>query len=448
MDKILILSEFFPPCNLTPAERMYSFAKYFRQFGFYPVIITRNWDVPIKHVIDEHIHTGTEVRIEKFIDYEVHYLPFHPTIRNKFFINASKSKRHWYLYKIIAFIYSIGENFSSTFTPYQSLYMHSKKLIAADQKIKWLLVSATPFHLFRFGYRLHKEFKINWIADYRDDWNTNELETKTLPRKILSAVAIRKEKKWVSTAKFFTTVSEHYVNKIESLLRTTPGFTILNGYIGENYKLIPQRPDQQTLQITYVGSLYATQPIEIFLGAIKKLIKQDSSLKLRINFLGIMRQPDAFERVFNQVKGFENYFYFTSRISKDDVIAIQAQSHILLASAHKNIKGTPGSKLYEFIALQKPILVCPSDNDIIEESLTDTGQGFFANTEEECYNLLKKFYSEFESTSTITNTKFRTERIQAYSRKEQVKKLSDIIKMFDSNENLSQHKEVSNPYDH
>ena len=40
-----------------------------------------------------------------------------------------------------------------------------------------LLISGNPFVQFKFGYDLNKQFGIKWIADYRDDWNTSELES-------------------------------------------------------------------------------------------------------------------------------------------------------------------------------------------------------------------------------------------------------------------------------
>ena len=52
MKKILIISYFFPPCNLTAAQRVYSLAKYLSKYGFYPTIVTRRWDHSIGKLKD------------------------------------------------------------------------------------------------------------------------------------------------------------------------------------------------------------------------------------------------------------------------------------------------------------------------------------------------------------------------------------------------------------
>src|SRR5687768_6104456 len=43
MTTILIVSYFFPPCNIVAAQRIKSFADNFKKFGLYPVIVTRHW---------------------------------------------------------------------------------------------------------------------------------------------------------------------------------------------------------------------------------------------------------------------------------------------------------------------------------------------------------------------------------------------------------------------
>ncbi|MFM7666825.1 MAG: glycosyl transferase family 1, partial [Bacteroidota bacterium] len=43
MKKVLIISYFFPPCNLTASNRIAGWKKHLPEFGIYPIIVTRNW---------------------------------------------------------------------------------------------------------------------------------------------------------------------------------------------------------------------------------------------------------------------------------------------------------------------------------------------------------------------------------------------------------------------
>jgi glycosyltransferase involved in cell wall biosynthesis len=380
---------------------------------------------------DQYRPTGTSIRHERYDNYEIYYLPYEPTLKQKLFLKFA-GKRLYFLYKIAAFVYNIGENFSSWFTPYNPLYEQCRKLLANDKSIGWLLVTAYPFHLFKYGYRLNKEFGVKWIADYRDDWNTNELETQSFFKKIVQKVSIRNEVKWVQSARFFLSVSAHYVQKIQALLKTVPGHVILNGYMEENYQELPAKSSAKNFEITYVGSLYPSQPVETFLTAVKLFLTENPGARLKVNFLGLKGQPPAYERVLRAIKGFEENFVFTFRLTKREVIEAQAASDVLFLCAHQNVKGTPGSKLYEFIALRKPVLVCPSDREIVEETLLETGQGFMANNERECLSMLNYFYSEWKDTGKIKGFQFKEEKAVFYTRKEQAKKLSVLMKQHEN----------------
>ena len=52
MEKVLIISYFFPPCNLTASRRALNWAQNLREFGYDPIVITRKWDHEIKNPSD------------------------------------------------------------------------------------------------------------------------------------------------------------------------------------------------------------------------------------------------------------------------------------------------------------------------------------------------------------------------------------------------------------
>ena len=64
MQKVLIISYFFPPCNLTASQRVVSWAKYLHKSGYYPIIITRKWEKHVTSFDDCHYPTSKEVLIE------------------------------------------------------------------------------------------------------------------------------------------------------------------------------------------------------------------------------------------------------------------------------------------------------------------------------------------------------------------------------------------------
>ena len=167
--KILILSDFFPPCNLTPAERILSFAIYLKEFGYYPVVVTRNWEVLVSLPGYERVKTGIDVIHQKNDLYEIYYVPYKPTLKYRLYDKLVGTK-FYIFYLISAFVYTVGEQFSSHFTSFLPLYKHCCAILKKDKDFAYLLVSGSPFHLFKFGYKINKQFGLKWIADYRDDW--------------------------------------------------------------------------------------------------------------------------------------------------------------------------------------------------------------------------------------------------------------------------------------
>ena len=83
MKKILIISYFFPPCNLTASQRVDSWAKHLNKSGYYPIIITRKWEKEIKSFDDCHYSTSAGVLIENNEHYEVHYCPYSANLRDR-----------------------------------------------------------------------------------------------------------------------------------------------------------------------------------------------------------------------------------------------------------------------------------------------------------------------------------------------------------------------------
>ena len=269
MKNILIISYFFPPCNLTASQRVLGWANYLSNFGYYPTIVSRNWDIPINSPEDVLKSTGREVVHQKNDQYEVYYLPYVASIRDQIFSKNKDKKIFQKISKILTFKDQILENYFNRSIPFSNLYDFSLDLIQKEDKYKCLIVSGNPFVQFKFGFLLNKKTGIRWIADYRDDWNTSELISRGNGlKKIISSLQSKSERKWVKSSECIISVSPKYTSKIASFVNKN-GEVILNGFDGLNENDIIET-DKRYFTITYNGSLYPTQPIEIVINAIKK----------------------------------------------------------------------------------------------------------------------------------------------------------------------------------
>ena len=81
MQKVLIISYFFPPCNFVGGERTSFWAENLSKFGFYPIVITRNWNENQITITEKVKKNNFSILLEK--KHEIYYLPFKLSIRDR-----------------------------------------------------------------------------------------------------------------------------------------------------------------------------------------------------------------------------------------------------------------------------------------------------------------------------------------------------------------------------
>lgn len=427
LKKVVILTYFFPPCNLTASQRSFSWAKHLHEFGYYPIIITRNWEHHIETPDDMHHESGKDIIHEKNENYEVFYVPFRGNLRDKLYSRYGKNKFNL-LRKALSFMELFAHHFSNKAIPFYHIYDFAHKFLSNHKDIQVMVVTGNPFEIFRFGYQLHMKFKIPWIADYRDDWNTSEVnKSRGWADSILRNLEKRSEKKYISTASSITSVSPYYAQKIGSFV-SRPGHVLLNGFFEDDFLERKSQENADAFTIVYNGMLYPSQEIEVFLAAFKRFVEvnRDYKSRIKLKFPGILFLKDQANRVEMILKGYEEQVELTGRIPRDKVIDIQAQAHLLLMISHKNSKGIPSSKIYEYLALAKPVMVCPGDGDILDETFQGYNLGYIAKNEEDAFNQLNYLFHRYlknEYDLLIGDQTY----IDQFSRKKQTQILAKLL---------------------
>ena len=425
MEKVLIISYFFPPCSLTAANRALYWAKYLKDYGYEPIVVTRKWDHEIESPADMGRSSLEQKKlIEEHDVYKVVYLPYKGSRRDWLFVEKPQWK---VLRKTLTLKELVRQNYNAKALPYYNIYEESRALVKKEG-IKKVIITGNPFFCFQFGYLLKKEFtELNWIADYRDDWTTTELSSPqgAVARKLFK-LEQKSEQKWVGTASLITSVSQYYVNKISSFVGVK-GEELLNGFDEKIEELPAFELAKDRFIITYNGSLYPSQKIEPLLEVFSELMQHfKDKIRIELRFPGLDFDPIQGKRVRNLLKDVMGHVTITDRIDRDKVLEMQMESNILLMISHEGKKGISSSKLYEYIGMQKPVLLFPSDKDIIESTLNDTDLGIICNTKDEVYKNLNSLILDFIRNGKIPNMG-NIERINQYSRRIQVKNLAQIL---------------------
>ncbi len=197
-----------------------------------------------------------------------------------------------FLTKYLTVLEIFIQNTFPAILPFSNIFSFTRSYVKNNKDIDYMIISANPYVLFKLGYEMKKQYGLKWVADYRDDWSTSEIKVKNnFVFQLKYWMDSYFEKKWVRTADAVTTVSGHYVEKLEKFLKKKCEL-IENGYYEEPYQNKEELSLYTDFTIVYNGTLYPEQPIETFLEAFKKIVldyKQKIKAACQANFRAIHR---------------------------------------------------------------------------------------------------------------------------------------------------------------
>ena len=420
MKKIIILSYFYTPSNFVGAERIVAWAKNLNKNGIYPIIITRNWNENQKDIVDEVL--DNKLKIEKTENYEVHRLPYRQSLRDK----CSKYSSLKYFQKFLSLYELLMSNYFISAIPYNNIYHYARKLLKSNSEIEIVIASGRPFQLFSFGYQLKKEFKIFWIPDYRDEWTThqNSEVSKGLINKFLGRLEQKSELKWTSNADFFISVSENWVESITKFINKK-GFVVMNGF--NKIESLTDKTNSKSFRIVYAGTIYSSQRIELFIDSCILFNQHNKTeVKLEVLFIGTELNISVHNYLLRLTKEYDTLFSFLPRQTKNKLNVELEKADLLLLTGFENVKGWYPVKLFEYYASLKPILLFPSDNDVMEHFLSVTKSGYIINNQNECQELFHKLVNQ-KINKEIIKLDIDFEKGDFYSRAYQTNLLGNFI---------------------
>lgn len=402
-----------------------SWARYLKLFGYYPVILTRRWDHKVNTLADVSRSTPNEVLHEVHDGYEVYSVPYHANLRDNIYVTHGEHK-YTIVRRLLTLCELLLQNFFPSVIPYYNLFHKAEEIVAKDKSIEKVVVTGNPFNLFYVGYRLNKKFGLKWIADYRDAWTTSEINqiNRSGIFKLITGIDTYFEKKWVGTASYITASSGPIAESITKLtgIKSSP---LYNGFVQEDFEGVSDGKFED-FTITYVGTLYHGQKVEIFCDAYKKLIDSRPGIKAKLYFPGLAFYKEQTARIEAVMKGYEAYYECTPRIERSRILEIERRSHLLMHVAWDEQKGIIASKIYEYIASGTYIVVTPNDHGSIQEIVEQSSCGVCTSTVDETFAFLKQEYANYLQGLVKVNDVSKPE-VQQFSRQQQVKHLADLL---------------------
>ena len=425
-NKVLIITYYWPPSGGSGVQRWLKFVKYLREFGWEPVIYTpENPEAPsidnsLLIDIPEHISVIKTKILEPYSLY-------------KFFVGKSK--------KSTIKTGFLSEKESSTVKEKFSIWIRSNFFIPDARKfwinpsVKFLkkylkknhvdvIVSTGPPHSMHIiADRLKQKFAIPWLADFRDPWTNIDFyeELKLSKRADL----------------------KHH--KLEyNVLKNSDIVTIISSGMREdflkiykrNYNVIPNGFDDTVISqdislnekftIAHIGSMAKSRNPIVFWRSISELIIDNENLSKDLEILLVGSVDFSIKKTIEDFN-LQHFVKYVDYLPHNEILKLQRKAQVLLLIINNtpNAKLVMTSKLFEYMAAERPILcIGPEDGDAAY-AIKDTNTGLVSGFEDSKLlrsNILK-YYNLFLKNELLVKSK----NIEKYSRKNLTRNMSELL---------------------
>ncbi|MFH2142151.1 MAG: glycosyltransferase family 4 protein [Bacteroidota bacterium] len=434
MEKILVITYYWPPSGGSGVQRWLKFVKYLPEFGFEPIVITVDPNKAGYAVLDKSLEKEISADIEVY---------------------RTNAKDNFKLYKKITgkkelphggFAGEINDSFKSKIIRFirgnffipdprrgWNRYAYKKSCeIIEKYNIKKIITTSPPHSTQLLGLKLKKKYSsIKWIADLRDPWTEIYYYKKILHTFIAKWIDKKYEKNVFNNADKLVVVSEQIKEMFTKLLNNGDNKinVIPNGF--DHSDFINIQPNfSQKFVITYTGTLGIEYNIKNFIEIISSL-QESIKGQIALRFIGV--NAEVLKKY--NLDCLTNNIEILSYLPHNIIIKELQESSVLLLviPENKNNKGILTGKLFEYLGSMKPILCLgPIDGDaskIIREC--NAGDCFDYYSKEDMEKFILHHFKTWELNKKLNllNSSTNTDK---YSRQELTKKLAEIISEFTS----------------
>lgn len=419
MKRVLIITYYWPPSGGAGVQRWLKFAKYLPGFDWEPVILTVDPEYATYPVRDHSLMEETGDALQVIRTKSSEWFSVYKKLSNTKEVPhsgfASESSKISLKQRIARFLRG------NLFIPdprrgWNKHAVHAARKLIGDTPVDLLVTTGPPHSTHLIGMQLSADCKIPWLADFRDPWTDIYYYKDFYPTRLADRLNRKLEKRVLTEAQCVLTVGPTFkkilsdkLDKDQEKIRI-----ITNGFDPDDFQHL-DKPDRDVFTITYVGSVADNYPLNAFLAAMEKLLHEHQDMRLR--FVGTV--SSAFQERIESLppQQVEMIAYVEHRkainfMSSSDVL-------LLVIPSHASSKGIPPGKLFEYMAVEKPILVLGPEGGDAANIIQASGAGTNLNgeNETEIYCLLKKWHQD----PPITNAQ------DAYSRENLTKALAGIL---------------------
>jgi len=359
MKKFLLITYYWPPAGGGGVQRWLKMSKYFRKFGWEPLVYTAEKGEQAAY--DPSLVAEVPDRLEV-----VRTPIWEPYDWYKRFTGKKKEEK----------VYSgfINEGKKTSLTQELSVFIRGNFFIP-DARRFWIkpsirflkeylddhpveaMVSTGPphsMHMIALGLKKHHD--IPWVADFRDPWTQQDFYDQLKLTRWADRRHKRKEQQVLKIADRIVTVSWSWKEDLSMLSKGREVDLITNGFDPADFeeKIGERDPD---FTICHIGSMNKDRNPAILWKALAQLKKGNAefSKKLKIKLIG---QVDFSILEAIGRHGLEENLERLNFLPHAEVIQHMKKAQLLLLPINStpNAMGILPGKLYEYLGAQRPVL--------------------------------------------------------------------------------------------
>ncbi len=421
MKKILIITYYFPPSGGSGVQRWLKFVKYLSEFGWEPTVITTDdGDYPsIDKSLLEDVPKNIKVIRTKTPTFGHLFSKLNKKKTNIPYGSLETSSSDTLIKKIsiwlrLNFIIPDARNIWN-----RSAFQSAKAELLSD-KYAYIATTGPPHSTHLIGFKLKQNFKVEWLADFRDPWTKMGYLQNVRRWKITEELDRKLEKNVVKNCDILLAAHQKILDDFGNEEKM---FLLTNGFDHEDFENIPKRKKDENFNINYFGTIAReANPISI-LKAINKLFEKGYP-DIRLNLQG---KIDYSVKQILQEENKNDLLKFYPYTSHKETVEKMSNSSLLLFMINDvpNNKGIIPGKIFEYIGSRVPILgIGPGDGEtakILAE--TKSGKIFPYREIEKIRDHIASIYLKWKNGETIShNTDF-----MKFSRKNLTQKLVSIL---------------------
>jgi glycosyltransferase involved in cell wall biosynthesis len=359
MRRVLIVAYDFPPRGATGVLRVAKWARYLPQHGWQPVVVTAAATAGLR---DDDLLAQLPADLEVL------------RVRNRFASASAGADVHRPAPTRAA---QLRRQLRRPFVPDPQLLWLPAAVDAASNRIakggiNAILTSAPPFSISLAGLWLKRRFPdLPWLMDLRDIWS----ERPGLPDLVTYKANRALERACLERADHVTTATDGQRRLLIDTFGIAPDRvgTITNGFDPADLPPPTSTPPPDQFRLTYVGSIVGTR-VEAAHGlfdALERLRSEGvSAAQLEVRLIGIFDPQihrwaaPLIEAGLMKLLPFVPYTESFAEMRSADAL-------LLITTDDREGRVSQPNKLFEYLALQKPILALAPPGDVttpIEES--------------------------------------------------------------------------------